>query len=724
MSLIAVVLDWSEYALTLAIHAAAWAGLLATVVLAINVLFRRWLSSRQMGLLWGVVLLRLLIPVAPSSSFSLQNLLQSDPIEMTEPIDVNLQPGTSSGGVAYNATPEDSHSQTPAAAEAAPYAIDLSIAVDRFFTMLPLVWLIGGAAFLIWTTTFHWQFCRRLKQIKACDDPMLRGLWEECCKQAGVRTSIPILLFDGVQQPAILGLFRPKLLLPTDALELNEQQLRMIMLHELAHVRHWDIAANWVLVVIRAIHWWNPIFWLAAARFQSLQEQSCDAFAIRRIEGQPTRTYSELLLTLAQRQQSGPPWRVMLPVSILGFFSSFFRKRAVRNRLKALRTAGVLRGRWHTAGVAALVGMVAICGLTDASSPETPPERPSDWLPPSVRYGTYRDEAPQIDSGPSVTRTYDIEKALDRIAADERTKDDARKSAYGLLTHILRSSTGQYQTLTNEWAQERFTIDGTTLTVNAPLDVQASIHTSLRAWEQSGLGQICVETRIISDERDLASAFGISWQYLEAFSADREEDFPSKAEAGMPVVRAKAAVDDFLPIAVATLNGQQEFALVQASQRNRRANVISAPKVTLFNGQLASIFDRTQTPFVIGIQGDIAGVQQPKIAVIDQGTKLTLRAIRSSDAKKVQLEARVEMSHIDDVREASMMLRGEPTTIQIPRVKRYRIDVSSEVEDDQSLLIGCIPTYERKQFLYVLLSVKNLREDVDLPYKRSRGAGP
>jgi bla regulator protein blaR1 len=193
MSLLAIALDWSENAAIMAIWAGLCAGLLAMVVLVINALFRRWLSSRQMGLLWGIVLLRLLIPVAPSSSFSLQNLLQSDPIEMTEPIDVNLQPGASSGGVAYNATPEDSHSQTPAAAEAAPDAIDLSVAVDRFFTMLPLVWLIGGTAFLIWTAIFHWRFCRGLKQIKTCDDQRLRSLWEECRKQAGLRTSIPIL---------------------------------------------------------------------------------------------------------------------------------------------------------------------------------------------------------------------------------------------------------------------------------------------------------------------------------------------------------------------------------------------------------------------------------------------------------------------------------------------------------------------------------------------------
>src|SRR6185312_11252237 len=74
MSWIEMLSNWSEHALMLALYAAASSALLAVVVLVINMLFRRWLSSRQMGLLWGIVLLRLFVPIAPSSPLSLQNL--------------------------------------------------------------------------------------------------------------------------------------------------------------------------------------------------------------------------------------------------------------------------------------------------------------------------------------------------------------------------------------------------------------------------------------------------------------------------------------------------------------------------------------------------------------------------------------------------------------------------------------------------------------------------
>jgi beta-lactamase regulating signal transducer with metallopeptidase domain len=722
MSLIETALNLSGTALMLSIYAAVWAGLLAAVVLVVNVLFRRWLSSRQMGLLWGIVLLRLLVPIAPSSSFSLQNLLPPAPEERTyEEADresyADLGSATSDSeplgttiGVEDSRPPVSvSIARVPTAREIATEPLDWSfVDGDPLFAAVVMAWLTGGVASFFWTAVIYLQFCRKLNQVPVCDDERLCGLWEECRRLAGVRKSIPLLMFDGVLQPAILGLFRPKLLLPLDAADLTDQQLRMVMLHELSHVRYGDIAANWVLVFIRAVHWWNPIFWLAATCYQSLREQSCDAFALRRIEGQPARDYSELLLMLAARRPAGPRWRVMLPASILGFLSSFFRKRAIGNRLKALRFAGVTRNRWYTAGVTVLLCLVAVCGLTDASTAKPPPDRTREWLFRTDSVWNISDAAPQRDPAPPVTRTYDVEKALARIAVDEGSIDIAHQTLNGILKHILRGSTGRFHELTDEWAQERLTLDDTTLTVNAPLNVHAEITRNLETWEQGGLAQICVETQFITSEKDVAASVGISWRFLETFSTDRAADLTLEPGFGRSIIRAGATVDEYFPIVVATLNDQQAFQLRQALQGERTANLIHAPKITLFNGQKAQCFDGVKRPFVIGFQDHGTDAPQPKIVTIDQGTKLILRTTITNDARRVQLEGHLELTAITDVRAVSTLLRGNAAAIQIPRVERRHIDIASNLQDGESLLIGCIPTFDRKQFLYVLLTVRHI----------------
>jgi bla regulator protein BlaR1 len=711
--------------LRMAIYAGMYAGLFAAMVLLANLLLRRWLTAAQKSLLWALVLGRLLMPWAPSSVLSLQNLLVP----------------TAADSVAREATywspaPVDASTDRPRgyAAPLPAAAIERATEVswEGFVGMLlPLAWIFGGALVLGWTAVVHWQFSCRVKRAPICEDPRLVALWTSCRGQIGLQRTIPIVSCDELQQPALMGLFRSKLLLPTHVTDLDDDQLRMIMLHELAHVRRHDIALNWIIVLIRAIHWWNPVYWLAVGRFCSLREQACDAFVIRRMGGQRGRTYSELLLTLAEREPVGFGWRVTLPASILGFLSSFFRRRAVRERLQALRFAGLTPSRSRTVVVASAIALGAISGLTDAM-PAVASSDDFDWFPTVTLDSTAAGADPEIDLGPIVTRSYDVQNVLARIDADSE-----RENFKFLIAYILQTQSktmglslqhpipiGSTPTTASGTDRNRdssgsspamytYTLDEARLTVQAPTSLQDELAENLKAWEQSGVGQICVECRFVTVNRDIASAAGVSWQYLEAFSEEAEESLPSELPAGMPHVRAEAIVSEYLPVVVANLSKPQAQALIQAAQGNRRSNVLQAPKVTLFNGQMASVVDLSQTPFVVGIRTNDAGEQVPKVRVFEQGSKITMRVIHSSDRQQIHLKGRMEFRGIADVHEARAMLGGKEVALQIPCAKRCRIDVACTVEDGQSVLIGCVPTYEKKQILYVLLTMQDVSPVVE-----------
>ncbi len=404
--------------LRMAIYAALYAGLFAGVVLLANFLLRRWLTAAQKCFLWALVLGRLLMPWAPASVLSLQNLFVPAAVESTATESAYWPPAPFDASADLprgHANPSNAYAAPlPAATIERPREVSWEAIVE---TLLPLAWIFGGALALAWTAVVHWRFSRRVKRAPICEDPRLVALWRSCCGQIGLRQTIPIVRCDELRQPALMGLFRSKLLLPTYVTGLDDDQLRMIMLHELAHVRRYDIALNWMIVLIRAIHWWNPVYWLAVGRFCSLREQACDAFVIRRMEGQRGRSYSELLLTLAEREPVGFGWRVTLPASILGFLSSFFRKRAVRERLQALRFAGLTPSRRRTVVVAGAIALGAISGLTDAMPPAKPKDT-FDWLPTVTLDSTATDADSEIDLGPIVTRSYDIQNVLARIEAD------------------------------------------------------------------------------------------------------------------------------------------------------------------------------------------------------------------------------------------------------------------------------------------------------------------
>ncbi len=93
-------------------------------------------------------------------------------------------------------------------------------------------------------------------------------------------------------------------------------------------------------------------------------------------------------------------------------------------------------------------------------------------------------------------------------------------------------------------------------------------------------------------------------------------------------------------VGFAILSDIEAYFFIEASQGDSRSNVLQAPKVTLFNGQLASVSDVSQSPFVISVipvVGDFAAAQQPVIVVLSEGTMLTVQAVVSEDRRFVRL---------------------------------------------------------------------------------------
>ncbi len=109
-----------------------------------------------------------------------------------------------------------------------------------------------------------------------------------------------------LKTPFVLGLFRPKIYLPEG---LNESERRFIILHEKTHIRRFDPILKQLAFFILAIHWFNPIVWLAFLVMSSDMELSCDERVIKEMGGDVKKGYSLSLLSLAAERRilSGTP---------------------------------------------------------------------------------------------------------------------------------------------------------------------------------------------------------------------------------------------------------------------------------------------------------------------------------------------------------------------------------------------------------------------------------
>lgn len=90
----------------------------------------------------------------------------------------------------------------------------------------------------------------------------------------------------------------------------------------------------------------------------------------------------------------------------------------------------------------------------------------------------------------------------------------------------------------------------------------------------------------------------------------------------------------------AILSDIESYFFVSAAESDTRTNVLQAPKVTMFNGQTASVSDFTSVPYVstvIPVVGEFAVAQQPVITVINEGQFMTVQATASPDRKYVRM---------------------------------------------------------------------------------------
>lgn len=169
----------------------------------------------------------------------------------------------------------------------------------------------------------------------------------------------------------------------------------------------------------------------------------------------------------------------------------------------------------------------------------------------------------------------------------------------------------------------------------------------------------------------------------------------------------------------AILSDIEMFFVLQAAQGDTRTNVLQAPKVTLFNGQLATVSDTSLRPFVtsvVPVVGDFAAAQAPVIMMLSEGTNLTVQAVVSNDRRFVRLTLVPFFSQIGEVEEFTFtgstttrsgsnvidpetgepiavddqVIEREGTTVQQPTFSFTTVSTTVSVPDGGTVLLGGI----------------------------------
>ncbi len=107
-----------------------------------------------------------------------------------------------------------------------------------------------------------------------------------------------VRLSDRIKMPMMWGIFRPVILLPTDAANWQTDRLRAVLLHETAHIKRWDWLTQTIAQITCATYWFNPFVWFTAHRIRTEAEQACDDQVLN--TGYQSTDYARHLLNITR----------------------------------------------------------------------------------------------------------------------------------------------------------------------------------------------------------------------------------------------------------------------------------------------------------------------------------------------------------------------------------------------------------------------------------------
>ena len=284
-------------------------------------------------LLWGVVAVRLVLPVTVESIFSLMPSAETvSPGIMLDPAP-EIQTGIPVLNETLNPIISGSFAPNPG---------DSVNPLQILIPVFAVLWVAGAAAMLAYTAITYWRLRRRVS--------------------TAVRMEGNVFQSEQVVSPFVLGIFRPRIYLP---FAMGEQNRTHVIAHEQAHLRRKDHLWKPLGFLLLTVYWFNPLMWIAYLLLCRDIELACDEKVVKTLDNEQRADYSEALLTCSVNRR-------MIAACPLAFGEV-----GVKNRVKSV--LNYKKPAFWLIIIAIIVSIaVAVCFLTN------PKEQVKDVLKPNT----------------------------------------------------------------------------------------------------------------------------------------------------------------------------------------------------------------------------------------------------------------------------------------------------------------------------------------------------
>lgn len=326
---------------------------LILLMLALKPLLKKRYSARCAYLAWILLCAFLVVPfgkLMPKTVLRVVITLPEETERMTvvpssaaQPASTETIKATSTVSVVGESTASSQAAEQSVAAVPLPRALRIDSK-----SLIVAIWLFGIFAFLLYTCAGCLAFRLRLKRLPAFlpDDGTLEQFRQAQAEIGGARKA-ELVVVSGLPSPFLMGILHPKVYLPEDSVDCPG--LKMILKHELIHLKRHDLPAKLLAIAANAIHWFNPLVYILRRRMEEDCEFSCDEQVLKDEPMENRYFYGETVLAVSRRAAH-------LSTVLTSNFNP--RKGTMKMRLQ-----GILDSKKKKSGILALTALFLVAAM-------------------------------------------------------------------------------------------------------------------------------------------------------------------------------------------------------------------------------------------------------------------------------------------------------------------------------------------------------------------------
>lgn len=351
-----------------------YSALLMALILLLKRLFKKQFSPSLQYFIWFLLIARLAIPFTVQSSFGLVTIPQEavpaaaqaeetaeapaapreEPAAVRQQAQAPVSINAKEAGMGNSVTADPGN--LPGTADPTLSAGDTSPAGPAIKpeTVFLAVWLAGIAAVALKTAGGCLSLSRRIRRSCVLPPADVMRTINKVRRELGIRRRLRVLVQNSASSPALTASFLPKLILPISLLG-HPARLHFAVRHELVHFKRGDYIVCLLMLMLRAVYWFNPVVWLMQKPIKTDMEAACDNIATAALPPEAKKAYARTILEMFSCR--------MCPQPVLGM-SLQNNKKTAEKRIRGIFMKSNTKRGIRFISVFAAVLLVAVCFTT------------------------------------------------------------------------------------------------------------------------------------------------------------------------------------------------------------------------------------------------------------------------------------------------------------------------------------------------------------------------